>query len=68
MSALNLHVGELQRVVAQLEDTVAEAGEYPHETRFRLADALEDLTSRLELCRSAILEPDPSEPDATGVR
>jgi len=58
VSTLNLHVGELQRVVAQLEDVIGEAAEHPPETRMRVADALDEVAARIELCRTTVAPDD----------
>ena len=55
MSALGLHVGELQRVVAQLEEGLSELGHYDPEQRESIATALSDITVQLELARIAVL-------------
>ena len=59
--SLNLHVGELQRVVAQVEADIGEAEHYPPQDRQALASALTDLACRLELARIAILDREPVE-------
>lgn len=57
--SLHLHVGEAQRIVAQLEESVTEAPEYSELDRARIGAALSDLAARLELVRIAVLEEDP---------
>ena len=55
MSTLGLHVGELQRVTAQLEADLAELGHYDAEQRASIAIALSDIAVRLELARISVL-------------
>ena len=62
MSALGLHIGELQRIVGQLETEVGEAEHYPTKDRQAIAAALTELNCRIELARVAILEHRTAEP------
>lgn len=55
MSTLGFHVGELQRVTAQLEADLDELAHYDSEQRASIAVALSDIAVRLELARIAVL-------------
>ena len=55
MSTLGLHVGELQRVTAQLEADLDELVYYEVDQRESIALALSDLAVRLELVRISVL-------------
>ena len=58
MSSLNLHIGELQRVVRQLEDAVdADLQDYDADDRAAIAAALSDVAVELELSRLVVLGP-----------
>ena len=49
MSTLGFHVGELQRVTAQLEADLDELAHYDSEQRASIAVTLSDIAVRLEL-------------------
>lgn len=60
--SLHLRVGELQRVVGQLEEDVAEQAYYALSDRTKLGAALSDLAVRIEVVRCALLDPEPEQP------
>ena len=61
--SIGLHVGELQRVTAQLEADLDEISHYETEQRESFANALSDLSVRFELARIAVLGGSEENPD-----
>ena len=55
MSTLGLHIGELQRVTAQLEGDLDECVHYELDQRESIALALRDVVARLEIARISVI-------------
>lgn len=61
MMSLTAAVTDAQRVTRQVEDRVDEAIEFSERERAVIGAELSDIACRLELCRLAVLDPEPDQ-------